>query len=257
MFLTLIQFTNMKIILTSIFYIFAVIPLFASQTKADSLYTMQKYMDAVIAYQEMLSEGINDDIFYNIGNCYYRMNEYPRAILNYQKTLKMNPKHTEARDNLQLCLQRVGAQEYTNDELFYTTWLRALIGSNTADGWGRLALLFWALFLGAGVVYLLAHAPLLKKLTFFLALIFLLLAIVMNVFAYKSKQRFYRVEHLVVMKSTPLYESATSISKQIGEVPEGAVLKFNETFDNKWFNVSLPDGRTAWCEQHTVEKVEL
>jgi hypothetical protein len=54
-----------------------------------------------------------------------------------------------------------------------------------------------------------------------------------------------------------LYESATNASKQITAVPAGVVLKLNESFGDEWFNVSLPDGRSAWCEKATVEKVEL
>lgn len=248
----------MKYILTSALYLLMSLPLFAVQTTADSLYVVQDYKRAAAEYQAQLSEGgISDELFYNIGNCYFRMNQYPQAILNYQKALKMNPQHADAQDNLLLCYQKVGVQEFTGDELFYTTWFKQLVGSRNANAWGRFALVFFALFIALGVGYLLARKPLIKKIAFFSALVPLALTILMNVFAHLSNENFSVVTHLVAMKETMLYESATNASKQITSVPAGVVLKLNESFGDEWFNVSLPDGRSAWCEKATVEKVEL
>ena len=246
----------MKLTLITLILTYISLPLF-SLTKADSLYTTQNYKEAATEYETLLSEGINDELFYNLGNCYFRMNEFPQAILNYQKALKMNPHHEEAFENLRLCLEKVGAQEYIEDELFYTTWLKSLVGSKNANEWGIWALVCWGIFLLMGVVYFLSYTPLVKKIAFFTALLLLLVAIMLNVFAYNSKKSFYTTLQLVVMKTTPLYESATNASKQIGEVPAGVLLKLNENFNDSWYNVSLPDGRKAWCEKTTIEKVEL
>ncbi len=247
----------MRYILTYIFIILSSIPLFASLTKADSLYTIQNYMEAIAEYEKQLSEGVNENIYYNIGNCYFRMNEYPQAILNYHKALKINPQYNDARYNLQICSEKVGTSEYARNEMFYATWIKTLVSSKNANDWGIWALCCWAVFLLIGVAYLLAQTPKIKKITFFTALPFLILAILLNVFAYNSKQDYYNTLHLVVMKATPLYESATTASKQIGEINPGVLLKLNDTFDEHWYNVILPDGREAWCEKTTIEKVEL
>ena len=247
----------MRNILTYIFFISSSISLLASSTKADSLYTVQNYREAIAEYEKQLSEGVNDNIYYNIGNCHFRMSEYPQAILNYHKALKINPQHSDARDNLRICSDKVGAYEQSNNEMFYTTWIKTLVSSKSANDWGFWALCCWIVFLFIGVAYFLAQTPKVKKITFFTALPLLILTILLNIFAYNSKQDFYNTLHLVVMKSTPLYESATTASKQIGEVTPGVLLKLNDSFEGHWYNVNLPDGRQAWCENTTVEKVEL
>ena len=247
----------MRYLLTLLLLIISNIPLPASLTMADSLYTIQNYNEAIVEYERQLSEGVNDDIFYNIGNCYFRLNEYPHAILNYYKALKINPQHSNAKDNLQISLDKVGIYEHTNNEMFYTTWLKTLVSSKSANDWGCLAFICWAVFLLIGVAYLLAQTPKIKKITFFTAFPLLILALILNIFAYNSKQDFYNTLNLVVMKSTPLYESATTASKQIGEATPGMLLKLNNALEDQWYNVSTSDGRQAWCENINVEKVAL
>lgn len=245
----------MRYLLTLLLLIISNIPLPASLTMADSLYTIQNYNEAIVEYERQLSEGVNDDIYYNIGNCYFRLNEYPHAILNYHKALKINPQHSNAKDNLQISLDKVGIYEHANNEMFYTTWFKTLVSGKSANEWGHLAFICWAVFLLVGVAYLLTHTPKIKKITFFTAFPFLIFALILNIFAYNSKQDFYNTLHLVVMKSTPLYESATTASKQIGEATPGMLLKLNNTLEDQWYNVSTSDGRQAWCENINVEKV--
>ncbi len=248
---------KMKSILTYLLTFLISIPSLAASTRADSLYSVQHFKEASSEYELMLAEGVNDEIFYNLGNCYYRMGEMPRAILNYQKALKVNPQHADAQANLMLCLKQAGVQVGTTDELFYTTWMKSIVGSKSADQWGNFAVLFFAIFLVLGMIYLLSKTPLVKKWMFFAALFSLLTWVVLNVFAYISKERFYSVEHLVAMKQVLLYESATEVSKQIGEVPAGTILKFDEAFNDEWVHVVLPDGREAWCQKAQVEYVKI
>lgn len=246
----------MKRILIYIFSSFIFLTSSAS-TRGDSLYAVQQFKESAGAYESELAQGVNDEIFYNLGNCYYRMGEIPRAILNYLKALKVNPQHSDAQDNLMLCLEQSGGQVGSADELFYTTWLKSLLSSKNANQWGNLATISFAVFLLFGVFFLLAKTPLVKKCMFFIAVFSFLSWVVLNIFAYSSKERFYNAEHLVVMKMTQLYESATEASKQVGEIPAGSILKFNDEFNDEWVHVVLPDGREVWCQKAQVEYVKI
>ena len=248
--------------MTRYFYLFALVfssvfTSVAAPTHADSLYNVQNYKDAISAYEAQLTDGINAEIYYNLGNCYYRMDDVPQAILNYLKTLKIEPQHEQAQDNLQLCLEKVNTNIAEGDEMFYTTMLKSLVRSKNANDWGMLATIAWGLVIAFAIGYLLVRKPAYKKMTFFAALVALLCVVILNIFAYQSKQDLFNVDNIVALRATPIYESATTAAKQIGEVPAGTILRFNEDFQNEWFNVTLPDGREAWCERQFIEKVEL
>lgn len=230
---------------------------FATQTKADSLYYAQNYADAINAYEAQLEAGVNADVYYNLGNCYYRSDNLPKAILNYLKSLKIEPQHEFAKENLQLCLNKMGIEMSGSDEMFYTTLTKSLVRSKNANDWGTTALITFALFIGFGVLYILLRKPLHKKIAFFASLVALLGVVIFNIFAYNSKQIFNTVEHVVALHTTPIYESATTTSKQVGELPAGAVLQLNEEFEDEWFNITLLDGRDAWCKSQYVEKVSV
>ena len=119
---------------------------FATQTEADRLYYAENYEKAICAYEAQLEDGINVDIFYNLGNSYYRMGKTPEAILNYLKALKMEPQHELAHENLQFCMNKVGVVMVEDNEMFYTTMIKCLMRSMNANDWGTLAVVSFALF---------------------------------------------------------------------------------------------------------------
>ena len=247
-----------RILTSLLLFTFAHISLLAVQTtKADSLYGLKKYQEAGRAYEDQLAEGIHADIFFNLGNCYYYMDDTPRAILNYMKVLKMEPGHAEAQENLQLCLEKAGITTSEGEELFYTTMTKSLLRSKNANEWGRLGIGAFAVFVIFITLYLLLRRPLYKKVTFFVALISLLGTVVFNIFAFIGKQRFMEVEHVVSLSASPIYETASTSAEVMSEVPAGSVLELNDALDEEWVNVTLTDGREGWCERQKVGFVSL
>ena len=247
-----------RILTSLLLFTFSHISLLAVQTtKADSLYSLQEYQEAGRAYEDQLAEGIHAETFFNLGNCYYYMDDTPRAILNYMKALKMEPGHIEAKDNLQLCLEKAGITTSEGEEMFYTTMTKSLLRSKNANEWGTLGIGAFAVFVIFITLYLLLRRPLYKKVTFFIAIISLLGTIAFNIFAFINKQRFTEVEHVVSMSPAPVYETASTTGEVLSEVPAGSVLKLNDAYDDQWVNITLTDGREGWCERQKVGLVSL
>ena len=71
----------------------------ATKTQADALYEKEQYRDAAEAYEAVLkNEGVASDVYYNLGNCYYKMDEIPLAVLNYERAFLLDPG-----DDVMLC----------------------------------------------------------------------------------------------------------------------------------------------------------
>lgn len=73
----------------------------------DSLaaYDEGDYEHAVVLLEQLVDEGIvEDDVFYNLGNAYFRLGRFGESIANYERTLQLNPNHRDARRNLEKAL---------------------------------------------------------------------------------------------------------------------------------------------------------
>ncbi len=71
--------------------------------QANDLYLQEKYEDAILFYDSIQESGLESaDLFYNIGNTYYKLQNWPQSILYFERAIKLDPKHEDARFNLNL-----------------------------------------------------------------------------------------------------------------------------------------------------------
>jgi tetratricopeptide (TPR) repeat protein len=73
---------------------------------AAQLYQDGDYVGAVEAYEGVLAAGFeSDDLFYNLGNAYFKSGELGRSILNWERALVRTPGDADAIANLELASQ--------------------------------------------------------------------------------------------------------------------------------------------------------
>ena len=74
-----------------------------TKAQADSAYINNDFASAISIYETILqNDGESADIYYNLGNSYYKMDNIAKAILNYEKALLLNPGNGDIRFNLEL-----------------------------------------------------------------------------------------------------------------------------------------------------------
>src|SRR5687767_11475296 len=82
----------------------------ASSTSGEALYKKGQYQEAAVAYEKLLAAGESAALLYNIGNCYYKLNNWGKAILYYEKALVHAPTDADILFNLRM------ANEHTSDK---------------------------------------------------------------------------------------------------------------------------------------------
>lgn len=76
----------------------------------------QKLKEAVLQYETILSNGFkNGQIYYNLGNAYYRQGELGRAVLNYRKAQRLMPRSADLDANLRLAKSAIEDKELSNE----------------------------------------------------------------------------------------------------------------------------------------------
>ena len=75
--------------------------------QARDAYSNGDYVQAISIYETMTQEGESDELYYNLGNAYYKNNQIGKAILNYERALRLNPSYDDAAFNLQLANEKI------------------------------------------------------------------------------------------------------------------------------------------------------
>jgi len=84
----------------------------ADFTKANEEFAQGHFKEAIAGYEALVSAGQwNPNLFYNLGNAYFRTKDFGRAILNYERALALDRHHPEAKANLQIARDEARALE--------------------------------------------------------------------------------------------------------------------------------------------------
>src|ERR1700704_2657314 len=99
---------------------FLAAPVFAADeatfAKANQDYAEARFQEAAEGYESLVQSGRwNATVFYDLGNAYYRLGSFGKAILNYERALALDPRHPEAEANLRLARDEARALELRKD----------------------------------------------------------------------------------------------------------------------------------------------
>lgn len=216
-------------------------------------YKTGNFEAATKGYEKILAQGLkSSDVYYNLGNCYYKMGKTAPAIINYERALQLAPEDEDVIHNLKLANQRVSDKIVPVPQLAVITWWNNFTGSQTAKGWGLLAAAFIWLALMAFAVYLFTAF---KKISAFTGAVLLLLSIVFLLFGVKQNGLRQNPNTAVLTAANTYVKSAPDEKgTDIFMIHEG--LKFT-LMDNvgEWYKIRLADGKVGWLHKEAFEKI--
>lgn len=227
-----------------------------SKSAADEAYTKGNYRKAIELYEALLQQGESAEIYYNLGNSYYKNEQMARAVLNYERALLLNPGDGDIRFNLEMARSKTVDKVTPMSEVFLVTWTRAVKNWMSADGWAQCGILCFLLFLCSVALYLFGRKVVLKKIGFALAAVMLVLMVVANLFANSQKQTLETREYAIVMspsvtaKSTP-DEGGTDLFV----LHEGHKVSIKDATMKSWVEIKLEDGNVGWIPVSAIERI--
>ena len=265
-----------QIMTTRIIYIFLILLLpLQGWTKdvlkqADQAYQQSNYAQAIELYETYLHQSVTDeahctnvalsDCYYNLGNSYYRSKNWGKAVLNYQRAIRINPQNVDASFNLELTETKLKDQFDAPSEMFFFSWIKSLIHSRNSTQWGVWAWGFLILSIVCFFLYIWGKRLTWRKIGIYGSILSLALLILTHLFAYQQYKKFREEIMIVLLNEANLYEAPSTTSKQLQTLHEGTSLIVLETIqdnpsDSSWFNVELPNGMRAWIKNENIEKV--
>ena len=226
-----------------------------TKAQADSAYINNDFANAVYLYEQILTnQGESADIYYNLGNSYYKMDNIAKAIVNYEKALVLNPGNGDIRFNLELAQSKTVDKVTPMSEVFLVTWMKDLTNTMSEKGWAKMGIITFILMLLMLALYFFSKKIALKKVGFISAVCLLLVCIMANVFASSQKNEAQSHSTAIIMapsvtvKSTP-NEGGTDLFI----LHEGHKVNIKDNTMREWKEIQLEDGNAGWVPASVIE----
>jgi tetratricopeptide (TPR) repeat protein len=227
-----------------------------TKAEADSAYARQHYQDAIKQYEALLQEGVSADLYYNLGNAYYRSENFTRAIINYERALLLEPGDKDIRHNLQLARQKTTDKLSPSADFFLVTWYRSLVNIMGVDSWAWMALVALAMGVVLFLVYLFSSRVSLQKVGFFGAAFMLLFFLIANLFAWHQSQVLtHRTGAVVIASETAVKSTPAQNGTNLFMLHEGTKVEITDDSMKDWKEVRLPDGKEGWISTSSIEVI--
>ena len=227
-----------------------------TKAEADSAYIRGQYQQAIKDYEMLLKQGASADLYYNLGNAYYRSENITRAVLNYERALLLSPGDRDVRFNLQIARAKTIDKIVPESEMFFFTWYRSLVSLMSVDAWAWTALIALALLIVLLLVYLFSDRIWLRKVGFFGGFVLLILFALSNLFAWQQKQDLlFRKGAIVISPSVTVKSTPAKNGTDLFILHEGTKVSITDGTMKGWMGIRIADGKEGWIESNMIEEI--
>ena len=228
----------------------------ATKAEGDSAYIKEDYAAAIQIYEALLKNGEAADVYYNLGNSYYKIGEIAKAVLNYERALLLQPGNGDIRANLEVARAKTIDKVEPVPEVFFVSWIKSLTNSMSVDAWATWGIVSFILLIIAFYFFIFSKQIMLKKIGFISGIILLIVTVCSNLFASQQKEHLVNRSEAIVMnpsvtvRSTPS-ESGTSLFI----LHEGRKVSVKDNSMKEWKEIRLEDGKVGWVPASAIEVI--
>lgn len=226
----------------------------ATKAEGDSAYRRNDFASAIHIYEALLNEGEAAEVYYNLGNSYYKVGDIAKSILNYERALLLQPGNTDIRANLEVARAKAIDKVEPVPEVFFVSWTNALINSMSVDAWATCGVISFILLIVSLYFFVFSKQIIIKKVGFIGGCACLLVVIFANVFATNQKEGLLNRDSAIIMnpsvtvRSTP-NEGGTSLFI----LHEGSKVNIKDNSMKEWKEIRLEDGKVGWVSTSAIE----
>lgn len=261
----MIQSIKLKRFVTSFLIIFAI-------SSINVLYAQNFNEQALKAYQDgdfrsaidlfnkeiknQQAEGkVSSELYYNLGNAYFRLNEIPEAILNYERAQLFDPGDKDIRHNIEYSQTKIEDKILEVDNFFLSIWFLSVQNLLSSNAWAKFAIISFLLFMGSLVLFFFSPKLFVKKVGFYAGIVMFVLLIFSNIFAVHQKSKIENRNTAIVMAgSAHVVSSPSSSSKELFVLHAGTKVTIAKR-DGNWVEIEIANGSVGWIQKDKLEVI--
>ncbi|MEE4115389.1 MAG: tetratricopeptide repeat protein [Marinilabiliaceae bacterium] len=219
-------------------------------------YASEDYKLAIDKWERLISSGYySPELYYNLGNAWFKEGSIPGAILYYEKALLLKPFNEDYRYNLEIALAYTTDRFETVPEVFFVRWYKMLSLLRGSNSWAMISLVLFILSLLLILVYLFSSGLVLKKVSFYAGLLLIFFSLVSLSLSYMNKQITVKRQSAIIF--TPVVTGKSSPGndgKDLFVIHEGTKVRIEDQI-GEWAEVRLSDGNVGWILLSDIRKV--
>lgn len=226
-------------------------------SKGVQAYTDGRWSECTESLKALESVGVvSPELYYNLGNAYFKSGDYPHAILYYERTLKISPSFEDARINLDFANSLIRDKIDAVPEFVLKSWARKVCYLMPSDFWALISIVLFAAALALFLVFRLGASRGLRRTGFYCSIVALILSASSFGMAQWQRNSYLKADGAIVMKPVASVKSSPSrdSSKDLFVLHEGTKVTVLDTV-GEWKNISLSDGRQGWIEESDMEMI--
>ena len=227
-----------------------------TKNNADTEYQKGNYQQAIRDYEEILKNGESAEIYFNLGNAYYRTDNITKAVLNYERARLLSPGDDDINFNLQFARSKTIDKITPESEMFFVTWYKSLVNFTSVDNWAKTGILCIVMTLLLVLLYLFGPQLMLRKIGFFGGLAFFVIFLLSNLFAFQQKQALdNRTGAIIISPSVNIKKTPAKNSADQFVLHEGTRVDIIDKGMTDWRCIRVGDGREGWIETKAIEEI--
>ncbi|MBS3739093.1 tetratricopeptide repeat protein [Mesohalobacter halotolerans] len=224
--------------------------------QANDAYADTNYKEAKRLYQNILKDGqASSELYFNLGNTYYKLEDLANSIYYYEKALKLNPEDKSIQNNLAFAERmRLDQFERLPDSEVNKTF-EDFIQTFSIDTWSIIGIVFLFVAALSFGVFLLFKRTFVKRLAFGICLGFMLLSAGAFAMAQTQLQQVKSSVYAIIFQEEKnLYEEPNTKSNALFQLHEGTKVKILDQF-RSFYKIELPDGTLGWMTTDNIKKI--
>jgi len=232
-------------------------------TKHDSLLSIANqqydegiYHESIQNYNLIIEDNVeSSQLYYNLGNAFYKMDDLASAILYYEKAKKINPNDEDINYNLGIANSRIVDNIDSVPQIIFKRWWNQFYNMFSVNLWAKVAIGLFILTLVFAAIYLLARTRFIKKLFFSLGILFLLFSISSYFVSY---QKYYYTnthkEAILFAPTITVKSSPNRNSVDLFVIHEGSKVYILDQV-GEWIEIRIANGSVGWLPISAIKYI--
>ena len=230
--------------------------LYSRLEKGNQQYVNGEFEAAIETYESVLDSGYEAaELYFNLGNAYFKSHKLTPAILNYERATLLSPNDEDIAYNLELARTYVVDKIDVLPQFFLKEWYTRLVRILNPNSWAYISIITFILFLLIFSVYLFIYRYKAKRIAFWFSLLLLIISIATYIFSYHhNKITTSHDKAIVFSPSVTVKSSPDESGTDLFLIHEGTRVTIEDTL-GIWAEIKLEDGNKGWLHSSDIQKI--
>ncbi len=223
---------------------------------ANDLYAKAQYSEAAVLYEQLVSNNdVAPELYFNLGNAYYKLDEVGKSILNYERALRIKPTYENAKFNLEMARLKVVDNVVQVPSFFIMRWIDSLIKLMSSNQWFWLSVALLLVTVISFFIFIFGLSPVLRRFSFYLGVFFFSITVLTAFFSGMRKNQMAQHNQAIIMVGTIVVKGSPDKSgTDLFQLHEGTKVKVKSEL-GEWTEIVLGNGNLGWIEDINIEKI--